>query len=103
MGHSVRTAATVREALAEFSRARDAGTPFDLLISDLGLPDASGLDLMRDVRGLDPQVAAIAVSGYGMEDDIHQCRQAGFNHHLTKPTNLQHLSALIQQIAPEKA
>jgi PAS domain S-box-containing protein len=103
MGHVVRTAAAVHEALAEFERGRESGVPFDLIVSDLGLPDASGLDLILCIRRKDPNVAAIAVSGYGMEDDIQRSRQAGFNHHLTKPTNLQHLSALIQQIARGRA
>jgi CheY-like chemotaxis protein len=103
MGHAVRTAGTVREALVEFNRASDERQPLDLIISDLGLPDASGLDLMREVRERDANVPGIAVSGYGMDDDIRQCRAAGFSHHLTKPTNIQHLVALIQQIARERA
>jgi CheY-like chemotaxis protein len=116
MGHVVRTAGTVEEALKELERtsapAGDNGNgngngsdngPFDLIISDLGLPDASGLDLIRQIRQRDPAIPAIAISGYGMEDDIHQSRQAGFNHHLTKPTNIQLLAALIQQIARERA
>ena len=118
MGHVVKTAGTVKEALGEIDRAAAAtsgdassrdgnskdgsGERFDLIISDLGLPDASGLDLIREVRRKDPRIPAIAVSGYGMEDDIHQSRQAGFNHHLTKPTNIQLLAALIQQIARER-
>jgi PAS domain S-box-containing protein len=111
MGHVVRTAGTVKEALGEINRAAGAaangsahgsGGAFDLIISDLGLPDASGLDLIREIRQRDPKIPAIAVSGYGMDDDIHQSRQAGFNHHLTKPTNIQLLAALIQQIARER-
>jgi PAS domain S-box-containing protein len=112
MGHVVRTAGTVEEALKELERSSaPAGADgngkgndsFDLIISDLGLPDASGLDLIREIRQRDPAIPAIAISGYGMEDDIHQSRQDGFNHHLTKPTNIQLLAALIQQIARERA
>lgn len=76
-----------------------ASTKFDLVISDLGLPDEGGglamMRLLRDRHGL----KGIAVSGYGMEDDVAQSRAAGFLHHLTKPFNLERLKGLILEIS----
>ncbi len=72
---------------------------FDLVISDLGLPDEGGglamMRLLRDRHGL----KGIAVSGYGMDEDIAQSHAAGFVHHLTKPFNLEKLKTLILEIA----
>lgn len=70
---------------------------FDLLISDLGLPDGSGLDLMREASA-DPKVLGIALSGYGMDDDLDRSREAGFQLHLTKPVQLEELEAAIQTL-----
>lgn len=87
--HQIKTAADVASArrLAETH-------VFDLVVSDLGLPDGSGLDLMielRDHYGLE----GIAVSGYGMEEDLRRSREAGFREHLVKPVTLEQLSAAI--------
>jgi CheY-like chemotaxis protein len=71
---------------------------FDLLISDIGLPDGSGLDLIRKLLAERP-IKGIALSGYGMEEDIQRSREAGFEEHLTKPINLQKLEATIQRVA----
>ena len=64
---------------------------FDLLISDIGLPDGSGLDLMRPAPAPSSAVTGIALSGFGMEDDLRKSREAGFDAHLTKPINFQTL------------
>ncbi len=71
---------------------------FDLLLSDLGLPDGSGLDLMRRVLADHPQARGIALSGYGMDEDIARSREAGFAEHLTKPINFERLEAVIAQV-----
>mgnify|MGYP001030198528 FL=1 len=73
-----------------------AEQPFDVLVSDIGLPDASGFDLMRQVRCRKP-VPGIAISGYGMEADIRNSHDAGFFAHLTKPVDPKHLQATIHQ------
>jgi len=93
-GHLVTTAGTVQEALAIHRTER-----FDAVISDLGLPDGSGLDLMRALQRQRP-VPGIALSGYGMEGDLHLSRAAGFFAHLVKPVNLDQLRQLIDQIPP---
>ncbi|MDB6006470.1 MAG: domain S-box, partial [Prosthecobacter sp.] len=95
-GHHITTAGDSREAL----RAYAAGT-FDAVISDLGLPDGSGLELMREIQKVRP-VPAIALSGYGMEDDLRLTKDAGFFAHLVKPVNLDQLRHLIGQIGPGK-
>ena len=93
MGHHVTTAGSVSAATAAMSAGR-----FDLLISDIGLPDGSGLDVMREAkqRGL---AYGIALSGYGMEQDIQRSREAGFINHLTKPIDLSDLRRAISQVA----
>jgi PAS domain S-box-containing protein len=98
-GHEVTVAATSTEARAAAERAAGG---FDLVVSDLGLPDGSGQDLMRELArryGLH----GIALSGYGMEADIRRSREAGFECHLTKPVNLETLEAAIQQVAGQES
>src|SRR5207244_3041904 len=92
--YDVTTANDVASAL------RLAGSePFDLVISDLGLPDGSGLDLMRHLlheRRDDVAIKGIALSGYGMEADRQRSREAGFAEHLTKPVDLHRLQDVIR-------
>jgi two-component system CheB/CheR fusion protein len=73
----------------------------DLVLSDLGLPDGSGLDLMRQLSR-EFGLPGVAISGYGMEDDVRHAREAGFFAHLTKPVNFQQVQAVIGQFAAEK-
>jgi PAS domain S-box-containing protein len=61
--------------------------PFDLLLSDLGLPDGTGHDLMPVAR-TQPALKAVAVSGFGMEHDVRKSLDAGFSAHLTKPVDI---------------
>ena len=87
---------TDRQYLRHGTRAASA-EDFDLIISDIGLPDGSGLELMRQIR--DRYAArGIALSGYGMEEDIRKSREAGFNAHLTKPVDFQKLQVAIAQV-----
>lgn len=92
VGHKVETANTVASAL----RAARAGN-YDLLISDIGLPDGTGLDLMRQIRQ-NSRMCGIALSGYGMSDDIHRSIEAGFAEHLTKPVNMDRLEESIARV-----
>jgi signal transduction histidine kinase len=70
---------------------------FDLLISDIGLPDRSGYELMREVR-LNKDLPGIALSGFGSEQDVNLAREAGFAEHLTKPINFERLEKTIQTL-----
>ena len=87
--HQVRAASSVGEARRLADRE-----PFDLVISDLALPDESGLTLMRDLRSR-YGLHGIAVSGYGMEADVIQSREAGFDHHVVKPPDVDTLLTLL--------
>jgi signal transduction histidine kinase/ActR/RegA family two-component response regulator len=91
-GHKVTTAKRLSEALQAAAEHR-----FDLIVSDIELPDGSGLELMRQLnwRGQ----PAIALSGYGSEEDIRASRQAGFAEHLTKPVEISKLEETILQVA----
>jgi signal transduction histidine kinase len=70
---------------------------FDLLISDIGLPDRSGYELMREVR-VNNRLPGIALSGFGSEEDVNQAREAGFAEHLTKPINFERLEKTIESL-----
>ena len=69
---------------------------FDVLVSDIGLPDGSGLDLLKALRAK-REVFGIALSGYGMEEDIRRSGEAGFSHHLVKPVDVNKLDSIIQE------
>jgi len=75
---------------------------FDLIISDIGLPDGSGIDLMRQVQARCP-TKAIALSGFGMEEDRRNSELAGFVAHLTKPIDFQKLEDTIQRVTTNSA
>ena len=90
-GHSVTTAERLSQAL---QRATEHG--FDLIVSDIELPDGTGLELMHQLswRGL----PAIALSGYGSEEDVRASQEAGFALHLTKPVAISKLDEAIRQV-----
>ena len=89
-GYEVRTAGTVASAL-ELAGSED----FDLILSDLGLPDGSGLDVICGVHKQHPHLKGIALSGFGMDEDIARSHQAGFIEHVTKPVNFDELRRVI--------
>jgi PAS domain S-box-containing protein len=96
-GFAVSHAGTVSEALA-----LAAGRRFDLLVSDLGLPDGSGLELMKTLHA-SQGLSGIALSGFGSEDDVAASLAAGFAAHLTKPVDWERLRSEIDRIAPAKS
>ena len=61
-----------------------------MLLSDLGLPDGSGHDLMRQLVASGKRLPGIALSGYGMAADVQQSREAGFAEHVIKPVKMEH-------------
>ena len=93
-GNLVATAATLAAARAAVERES-----FDLVISDLGLPDGSGLEL-GSWLSMKSGIAALALSGYGSEEDRKRSREAGFAAHLTKPVDFRKLEETIRRIAP---
>jgi CheY-like chemotaxis protein len=96
-GHEVQGAATVAAALR---LAREY--PFDLLVTDLGLPDGTGIELMQQLRAERP-ITGIVLSGYGMEDDVESTAAAGFHTHLTKPVEWSSLEDALRRVRAEAA
>lgn len=96
-GYTVTSADCVQSALDVAGKER-----FDLLISDLGLPDGSGWDIMRRLKEL-YGLHGIAVSGFGSDEDIRNSRQAGFEEHLIKPLNFQTLRTAVHRLAAQAA
>ena len=90
--YEVVTAASVAEA-----RALASTTDFQLLISDIGLPDGNGYDLMMELSKHRP-VKGIALTGYGMEHDVARSQSAGFVAHLTKPVGIQSLETALNAV-----
>ena len=76
------------------ARERAAAQEFDLVISDLGLPDGTGLQLMEELRS-QYRLRGIALTGYGMEEDIARAREAGFIAHLIKPVQINELRSVL--------
>jgi HAMP domain-containing protein/signal transduction histidine kinase/ActR/RegA family two-component response regulator len=97
-GYHVTTAESVKTAL---QAAAQEG--FDLLVSDIGLPDGSGEDLIRQLREKGHNLPSIALSGYGTQQDIARSRAAGFQVHLIKPVLPQQLQTAIYQLYKQTA
>jgi len=88
-GHLVATAHNVRSAMEIATR-----NPFDLLISDIALPDGSGTELITYLRAIS-DIPGIAISGFGMNGDIERSLKAGFAAHLVKPVKVEKLEEAI--------
>jgi len=95
-GHRVQLAESVHTA----KRVLDA-FEMDLLVSDIGLPDGSGLDLMEYAREKRPNCRGIALSGFGTDADMEKSRTAGFATHLTKPVLYETLESDIAMVMDE--
>jgi signal transduction histidine kinase len=94
-GYAVRTAASVAQAL-QVARNYE----FDVLVSDIGLPDGSGTELLNHLeQQCGERPPAIAMSGFGMEGDLESSRAAGFSEHLTKPVEFGALQQAIARLA----
>ena len=94
-GYRITLAHTADQAIKKAQREK-----FDLLISDIGLPDRSGYELMKELRATN-SMRGIALSGFGMENDVSQARAAGFSEHLTKPINFERLDEAIRNLLVE--
>jgi CheY-like chemotaxis protein len=97
MGHKVVSANSVASAVDILTRET-----FDLIVSDIGLPDGNGVSLIHAVRSF-CQAPAIALTGYGMREDVERCLNAGFNRHVTKPVTFDTLRRTIAEVCAEKA
>ena len=91
-GFEVVAAGSVREALEEAGNGA-----FDILVSDIGLPDGTGYGLMEELKRRHG-MRGIALSGYGMEEDVRKGLASGFEQHVVKPVNLDHLQEVIERV-----
>ncbi len=92
LGHEVKCAGSVADAIDTFK-----AHVFDLVVSDIGLPDGSGADVMKQVQSVRP-TPGIALTGYGMEEDVKRGFDAGFSAYLTKPVNIEQLEVTIRRV-----
>ena len=88
--YAVRSAASIRSAVEQAGLG-----PVDLLISDIALPDGSGLDLMRQL-GAGRSLMGIAISGHGDDSDVAASLAAGFARHMMKPIDFDELLLEVQ-------
>jgi len=97
-GFDVRGADSVAAATRAFEER-----PADILMTDVGLPDGSGLDLLAALRPMHPALRAVVLSGYGMERDVERSRALGFAEHFAKPVNPSRLLAALDALEAEPA
>jgi CheY-like chemotaxis protein len=93
MGHTVESATNMEDALKRLPAAK-----CDVLISDVGLPDGDGWELMRRLE-LPAPIFAIAMSGFGMSADRVRSKAVGYREHLLKPMNPDDLDVLLEEAA----
>ncbi|MEN3940475.1 PAS domain S-box protein [Prosthecobacter sp. SYSU 5D2] len=94
-GHVVTAVGSVAEGVLA---AEMAANTLDILVSDVGLPDGSGMDLMQQLRSRGIILSGIALSGYGMEEDHQRTREAGFARHLVKPVKFEQLQQALAEL-----
>ncbi len=95
-GYEVKAAATVQAALDLGARHH-----FDLLIADVGLPDGNGLELLAQLKRHSPELRGVAISGYGMPQDLFNSGKAGFAAHLVKPVQFPDLRRAVENLLPQ--
>jgi len=89
---------TVAQSAASALDAIAKGS-FDLLLSDIGLPDQDGITLMSEIRARGHNVPAIALTGYAGADDVRRMNDAGYQRHLPKPVDLAALLSTAKELA----
>jgi PAS domain S-box-containing protein len=97
LGHDVTVVGRVDDALAATQQRS-----FDLIVSDVGLPDGTGLDFIETFRQ-HSDAPAVALTGFGTDEDVRRCLSAGFTSHLTKPVNFGQLETMIEAAVKLKA
>jgi CheY-like chemotaxis protein len=91
-GHDVATAGDLRTGIDSLDKRR-----FDAIISDFALPDGTGYALISEARRRGIRALGIAVSGYPYPSDVSEPGATGFDYHLTKPVNCDHLCSLLEK------
>jgi len=92
LGATVAAASGGLEALSVFESFRP-----DAVLLDIGMPGMDGYEVARRIRALPSGDATqlIALTGWGQQEDVRRCMQAGFDHHMVKPLDVEKLRALI--------
>jgi two-component system CheB/CheR fusion protein len=100
VGYQVTAASSAKEAIALAEQQE-----FDLLISDVGMPEMDGYDLMTELRGRTRTAAlpAIALTGYGRTEDVKKAFAAGFQAHLDKPVDIEQVQKAIATVIGARA
>jgi len=91
-GHQVVTAGNIKKALEIL-----ASGPIDVLLCDIGLPDGTGYEVISRAGGKRP-TKAVAITGFGTEEDIRRSKEAGFDLHLVKPIDLHELQTVLHKV-----
>ena len=97
-GHEILTANGVSDALQVLANMR-----VNVLLSDLGLPDGDGLDLVAKAKSLQPKIKTIALTARGSQKDHELGKKAGFDHYLTKPFDFHELRTLLNVVRKSAA
>jgi PAS domain S-box-containing protein len=92
-GHEVLTANNKQGALELLASGK-----IDVLLCDIGLPDGSGYEVVSEAKQKRP-IKAIAITGFGTEEDFRRSREAGFDSHLVKPVDLYELQTVLDKVA----
>ena len=91
-GHQTSVADSTRRALEMMASQR-----FDLVLCDIGLPDGSGYDVISKAKAKGP-IKAVAITGFGTDEDIRRSKEAGFDFHLIKPVDFHELRTVLEQV-----
>jgi DNA-binding response OmpR family regulator len=97
-GFDVAPAETLKRGLDQLK-----GQPFDVILSDIGLPDGTGYTLVNEARRRGDNLLAIALSGFGFPTEKELSLRSGFDHHLTKPFDCQQLRTLLEEKIERKS
>jgi CheY-like chemotaxis protein len=92
--HKVTVAGSVAEAVALGNASE-----FDLVISDIGLPDGTGHEAFKAIRRRSPEAKGVALTGYGMDQGLIRSKDSGFSTHLTKPVRIDALDSVLANIS----
>jgi CheY-like chemotaxis protein len=95
MGYEVSAHTSAREALAEFSLYPDG---FDLVISDLNMPDMSGMELAQQILRVRPGTPVALASGYVRADEMERARELGIREIIVKPNTPAELGPIVQRL-----
>ena len=96
--YDVSAAGTLRTGIGLLNKNR-----FHAIISDISLPDGTGYTLINEARHRGMRALGIAMSGYPYPSDVNEAGATGFDYHLTKPIDCDHLCSLLKKAAPVRA